>query len=118
MGRPDTGAKRMITLEDAENAVIKMAETDQENARARADVDFTKHLAKTAYAVAFIESQSKTVAGREALAQIDADYGKAVRRHRDAQYTAELLRTQRKGLELTIDLYRSINSARTKGIIV
>jgi hypothetical protein len=108
----------MITLEEVEHAIQRMAETDQDNARARAAVDYTKHLAKTAYAVAFIESQSKTVSGREASAQISEDYGSAMQRQRDAQYDAEILRTERKRLEITIDLYRTISSARNHGQIL
>jgi hypothetical protein len=40
-----------------------------------------------------------------------------VQRHREATYDYELLKAKRKRAEVTIDTWRSLNSARSRGII-
>jgi macrodomain Ter protein organizer (MatP/YcbG family) len=107
----------MIGISDVEKALQFLAETDEENANAKANVEFQKHKAKTAYAVEFVASPQNTVSAREAEAQTSSLYQAAQRAHRDATFAAELIRTRRKHAELQVEVWRSINAGRRAGQI-
>jgi hypothetical protein len=108
----------MITLEAVEAALTYLGGTVCENARCKSAIDYTKHRAKVIYATIYMEASISGVAGKQAVAQTSPDYEEAMRRHRDAAYDAEIIRTKRKHAELTIDVWRSINAGRSKGQII
>ena len=117
MGWPHTGA-RMITLEQVELALLKLSETDEEYARAKANIDYIKHQAKVVYETIYLTSNVSGVAGKKAECEVSKDYGDAMRRARDAVYDFEICRAKRLGWQLQIDVWRSINAARSRGIVV
>ena len=108
----------MITLDQVELALLKLSETDEEYARAKANIDYTKHQAKVVYETIFLTSNISGVAGKKAECETSTDYGAAMRRARDAVYDFEICRARRLGWTLQVDVWRSINSARTKGVIL
>ena len=107
-----------ITLAKVETALAYLAETDKEYARSKADIEYSKHLAKVAHAQAYEASRESTAAGKSASATLSGGYGDAMIRIRDCIYDYELIRAKRLRAELTIDVWRSVNSARNKGQIV
>ena len=108
----------MITLEQAEAALVHLSETDEALARAKGELEYAKHYAKTENSIAFIEAEGKSVADRNARAQTDPAYEKAQQRLRDAVYDLSIISSRRKQSELTVELWKCINAARGRGQII
>ena len=108
----------MITLEQCEAALQYLADTDEALARAKGELEYAKHYAKTQHSIAFLEATGKSVADRQARAQTDPAYEKAQQRVRDAVYDVSLISTRRKHAELTADTWKCINAARGRGQII
>ena len=106
-----------LTEKDVYRCLMYLGETDKEIARAKADVEFQKHKVKIVLSESYLEKSNGSVRDREAAGMVSSEYGEAVRIYRDSIYTLELVRARRMQCELTIECWRSINSARSKGII-
>ena len=105
--------KSAITQDRMESAMEYLAETDEEYANEKAQVERSEILRKRVRARVFLSS-SGTVAERERLAEVspeaeqaDADYCKTV-----ALY--ETLRAKRQRAEIVIDVFRTLEASRRK----
>ena len=81
----------MITDERAERALRYLVQTDEEAARAKADLVAAEEKRKTVRAIEFLRN-SGTVAEREALAMASEGYDSAVTAIEEKTYTYEALR--------------------------
>ena len=94
-----------------------LGDTDKEIARAKADAEFQKHKIKIVLSESYLEVSGGSVRDKEAHAMVSSEYREAIRLYREAIYTLEYVRAKRVQCELTIECWRSLNSARSKGII-
>ena len=105
------------TLETASQAVQRIAETDLTYAKAKAHYLAEKELLKVYYSMAYLDVEQGTVENRKASAFASSMYREALNRYRDAAYHYETIGAQRKSAELAYELWRSYNSARSRGIV-
>ena len=106
-----------LTEHDVYKALTYLGETDVEFARAKASIEWSAHQAKTVYSMELLASDQATVEGRKAGAQASETYQDAMQRVREAVYDYQLLSAKRKRAELTIDVWRSLNAARGRGVV-
>ena len=106
-----------LTYARVERALTYLAETDELFAKAKADVERSKHKAKAVFAAMFARNMG-TVKERECEAEMHPQYQEALEDHFKAVEEYEFLRNKRNLEELVIEVWRSVNSARNKGQIV
>ena len=104
----------MISDERAEKALRYLVETDEEAARAKADLVAAEEKRKTVRAVEFLRN-SGTVAEREALSMASEGYESAVTAIEEKTYTYEALRLKRASEALVIEMWRSLNANKRVG---
>lgn len=107
----------MISYERVEQALTRLAETDQPCADLKADVVRSDKKAKSIHSAIFLRQQG-TVKEREAIADNSPDYQDALEDHFKAIELYEGIRNERSRQELVIEVWRSINAARNRGQIV
>jgi hypothetical protein len=104
-----------ITEHDMFQSLTYLGATDEDYARAKAHLEFCRYKIKHHHAMAYLEAAGSTVADRQANAECHEDYRQAIRDFRGATYDYEHLRSKRKHAELTIDLFRTLESSRRAG---
>ena len=105
------------TAKDVSHMLASLAQSDEKYARLTAAVKALEHKAKVIRSTAYLAA-SGTIAEREAVALSSFAYRTFVEDLENTVADREILAAQRKRAELTIDVWRSLNSARSKGQIV
>lgn len=106
----------LITDARLEKALTKLAESDDLVAQLHADVERSEYKAKAVRDAIFLRSEG-SVAERNAIAGTHAEYAAAMDAYFEALKSHESLRNARSRESLICDLWRSMSSARTKGLI-
>ena len=106
----------MITYSHAEFALQFLVDTDEDFARAKTLYD---HLYETKKTVIGIEYRKLTgsASEKQKLAESSEAYQKHLKGLYDAQMELEMLKAKRHTHQLTIDMWRSLNSAQKMGNI-
>lgn len=99
-----------------ENALSKLAQTDGEIADLHAQVERCEFRAKAVKDAVFLRSEG-SVAERNAIAGTHPEYSAAMENYFAALQAHEKLKNERSREVLIIDVWRSLSSARTKGLI-
>ena len=107
----------MFDLKDVEKAMKYLAETDESCAMAKARMTADKERIKTTLAMCFLDARGANVRERESEAMASQIYGKAIEDYADSVGEYEIQRNKRLRAALTVEVWRSINSARTKGVM-
>ena len=107
MSLPDTDA--------VSRALDFLASTDEEFAGLKGDMKRCEYMLKHHKAVAQIESGEKTAAAKEMIAYSSDEYVAAVDALHDAITEYETVSAKRQRAVLTIEVWRSLNSARKQG---
>jgi hypothetical protein len=107
----------MISEDRLKQALVYLSETDEPCAKAKALMESLNDQKKTVKAVGYINSQEKTQSAKESDAYASKEYREHIEKIKDATYDHEIMRNKRRTEELIIDVWRSINSARSKGVL-
>lgn len=109
---------RPMLINDArlEKALTKIAQTDAQVAELHADVERAEYRAKAVKDAIFLRSEG-SVAERNAIAGTHPEYSAAMENYFAALQAHEALRNERSREVLITDVWRSLSSARTKGMI-
>lgn len=99
-----------------EKALTKLAQSDNEVANLHAEVERAEYRAKAVKDAIFLRSEG-SVAERNAIAGTHPEYGAAMETYFSALKNHEALRNERSREVLICDIWRSMSSARTKGLI-
>ncbi len=99
-----------------ELALKRLAETDERMAELRMEMERAEFKAKATREAVFLRSEG-SVAERSALATTSTIYAEAMNLYFDALRSYEHLRNTRAKEVLVIECWRSMSSARTKGMI-
>ena len=105
-----------LTQERMEHALKYLATTDEEFAKAKALVEGLKEQFKPIKASLFMRFKG-SIGERENMALAHPDYDVHLKKYQNAVMDLEYLRAKRSTETLVIDCWRSLNSARGKGII-
>ena len=108
----------MTALADAERALKYLAETDEKYATAKAVMVGTKDRKGITESAEFLNATEGTVKDRESTAKCSEAYKQIVDKYEESVLDYELIRAKRLRAELTIEMWRSLNSAKSKGVIV
>ena len=109
----------MNDLPDAERvgkAINFLANTDEDYGRLCAAVSAMEHRIKSLKASKYLET-SGTVGERQAIVDSSKAYRGWIEKMENVTADREIMRARRKTAELLIELWRSVNSARGKGLI-
>jgi len=98
-------------------ALNYLGETDESYAQAKARVKALEHTRKIIKAGIYLDAEG-TNGEREQKAYADTAYKEWVSEYEDAILDEQTLGAKRKRAELTIEVWRSLNSARSKGIMI
>lgn len=107
----------MFELKDVERAVKYLGETDETYAVAKAGMIAGKEKLKTRLAECFMVSTGSNVKERESAALISISYRAQIEIYENSILEYETMRNKRLRAELTVEVWRSINSARSKGVM-
>lgn len=99
-----------------EKALTKLAETDEQVAKLHAELERAKYRASAIKDAIFLRSEG-SVAERNAIAGTHPEYSAAMEAYFSSLQAHEALRNERSKENLICDLWRSMSSARTKGLI-
>jgi hypothetical protein len=108
----------MFELKDAERAVKYMADTDESYAAAKARMRAMEERKKITLASCFLDSSGANVPERNANAITSQIYKTEVDVWEESILDYETLCAKRIRAGHVIDMFRSLNSARTKGVII
>ena len=108
--------KMLINDQRLESALTKLAQTDEPVARLHADVERAEFKAKAVKDAIFLRSEG-SVAERQAIAGTHPDYTIAMESYFLSLQTHDAMKNERSREVLIIDVWRSLSSARTKGLI-
>jgi hypothetical protein len=106
----------LIPNERLEQALKKLAHTDAPVAALHADVERAEFRAKAIKDAIFLRSEG-SVAERNAIAGTHPEYGAAMEAYFSALQSHEAMKNERSREVLIVDVWRSLSSARTKGMI-
>lgn len=113
--------KPLMTVEEsqekAEAALNYLTGTDEPYASAKAWALASDKLRKARRSQIYLGCDLKTDGQRNHYAESHELYLKAVQDWRDAIYDFELLKAKRSRADITIEFFRSLNSARNKGMV-
>ena len=104
-------------LDQAEKALDYLRESEQEYAEYKGLVKFQSERLKASLARSMLNQVGSSVAERKAQAEASSDYDAVVAESIGIQTKYTELEAKRQRAELAIELFRSINSARSKGVI-
>lgn len=107
----------MFDIKSVEKAVRYLADTDESCAMAKARMLAGKEHIKTTLATCFLDAPGSSVKERESEAMASEAYRKVVDDYADAVADYETQKNKRLRAELTIEVWRSVNSAKAKGVI-
>ena len=99
-----------------EAALTKLAQTDGTVADLHAQVERAEYRAKAVKDAIFLRSEG-SVAERNAIAGTHPEYASAMDIYFNALRVHETMKNERSREMLIVDVWRSMSSARTKGVI-
>ena len=109
----------MITEKRLEDALKYLADTDEENAKANAQVKYLDRLLKRKKALHITGNTSdKSVSAKEQTYYASDIYKDAVQELFNAEVTASTLENKRDKEGIVIDLFRTLEASRRKNNIV
>ena len=109
----------MITEKRLENALKYLADTDEENATANAQVKYLDRLLKRKKALHITGNTSdKSISAKEQTYYASDIYKDAIQELFNAEVTASTLENKRDKEGLVIDLFRTLEASRRKNNIV
>lgn len=108
--------KMLITTDRLEDALKKLADTDGPVADLHADVERSDYRAKAVNDAIFLRSEG-SVAERKAIAGTHPEYSASMEKYFAALAKHETMKNERSREVLIVDVWRSMSSARTKGLI-
>ena len=109
----------MITEKRLENALKYLADTDEENAKANANVKYLDRLLKRKKALHITGNTSdKSISAKEQTYYAIDIYKNAVQELFNAEVAASTLENKRDKEGLIIDLFRTLEASRRKNNIV
>lgn len=97
-------------------SLTKLAQTDATVAALHADSERAEFRAKAIKDAIFLRSEG-SVAERNAIAGTHPEYSAAMEKYFEAIQKHETMRNERSREMLIVDVWRSMSSARTKGLI-
>jgi hypothetical protein len=106
----------LVSDERLEQALGRLAKTDAMVAELHMKAERAEFKAKAVKDAVFLRSEG-AVAERQAKAGTSEDYEKAMNDYFAALQAHDTMRNERAREVLVIDVWRSLNSARTKGIL-
>ena len=106
----------MFELKNVESAVRYLGETDEQYAVAKAAMIAGKERLKTALAQCFLDANGSNVKERESNALCSQIYRTQIDVYENAILDFETMKNKRLRAELTVEVWRSLNSARSKGV--
>ena len=106
----------LITDKRLEAALTMLAKSDEAVAELHAQVERAEFKAKAIKDAIFLRSEG-SVAERQAIAGTAEEYTAAMNAYFTALAEHEKMRNQRNREVLVVDVWRSMSSARTKGLI-
>ncbi len=104
-------------LKDAERAINYLAESEADYARYKALHQAEKERLKIVKAGLSMDSLEKSQTAKDKDAESHSDYQRAVEDWQQSMEEYYLIEAKRKRAELTVDMYRSVNSALKRGNI-
>lgn len=107
----------MVELLDVEAGLAYLGKTDEQFGLSKARMLASKERLKTTLAVAYLEVKGGSVRDRDAQALVSEQYRRQLGEYEDSIAEYEIIRAKRLRAELTIEVWRSLNSARAKGVI-
>jgi len=109
----------VITEKRLENALKYLADTDEENAKANANVKYLDRLLKRKKALHITgNTNDKSISAKEQTYYASDIYKDAVQELFDAEVAASTLENKRDKEGLVIDLFRTLEASRRKNNIV
>jgi hypothetical protein len=106
----------LINDERLERALTKLAQTDAPIAQLHADVERAEFRAKAIKDAIFLRSEG-SVAERNAISGTHPEYNTAMETYFNALQAHDTMKNERSREVLVVDVWRSLSSARTKGVI-
>jgi hypothetical protein len=106
-------ADEIISRDKLESALLYLAETDEEYANEKAQVERSEILRKRVRARIFLAA-SGTVAERERTAEVSAEAERADDDYCTSMRLYETLRAKRQRAEIVIDVFRTLEASRRK----
>jgi hypothetical protein len=106
----------LVTDEILEAALKRLAATDDLSAELHTKVERAEFKAKAIKDAVFLRSEG-TAGERSALAGASTDYQSAMDEYFTALQAHEALKNERARKVIVIDVWRSLNSARNKGLL-
>ncbi len=108
--------KMLITTARLEASLMKLAQTDGPVADLHAEVERADYRSKAVKDAIFLRSEG-SVAERNAIAGTHPEYSAAMEKYFEALARHEAMKNERSREVLIVDVWRSMSSARTKGLI-
>lgn len=109
-------AEMLVTTDRLEDALKKLALTDGPVADLHAEVERADYRAKAVKDAIFLRSEG-SVAERNAIAGTHPEYGASMEKYFEALAKHETMKNQRSREVLIVDVWRSLSSARNKGLV-
>lgn len=109
-------AEMLITNERLDEALEKLALTDGPVAKLHADVERAEFRSKAIKDAIFLRSEG-SVAERNAIAGTHPEYAAAMETYFAALQAHDTMKNERNREDIVIQVWRSMSSARTKGLI-
>lgn len=106
----------LITTERLEDALKKLAQTDGPVSELHANVERAEFRSKAIKDAIFLRSEG-SVAERNAIAGTHPEYSAAMESYFSALQAHDTMKNERSREVLIVDIWRSLSSARTKGLI-
>jgi hypothetical protein len=100
-----------------EQALMNLTESDEQIAKAKALVNGLNNYAKVIKAMQFQRSPGKSVGEKEQFAMCSPAYTAHLDKIQTAEYDYFLLNERRNTETLIIDCWRSLNAARSRGMM-
>ena len=107
----------MFELKDVERAVKYMADTDESFASAKARMNAMAERKKITLASCFLDAQGDNVRERDAAALSSKIYRTEIDAWEESILEYETIHAKRIRAGYVIEMFRSLNSARTKGVM-
>lgn len=104
----------MITDEKVEAAINYLGKTDEEHARAKAELTALKDLTKTVLAYEFLDAEG-AIEKRKAESYASPSYKGHIQKIEELEVNFQMLVNKRDRAKLTIELWRSFNANRRSG---
>lgn len=107
----------LINEDRLQKALIYLSTTDEPAAVLRADAERAEFKARAVKDTMFLHNDG-TVAERSAKAGASDEYVQAMEDYFSALKLSDAMRNKRSTESVVVDVFRSLNSARTKGVII